>query len=346
MKILYAVQGTGNGHLSRAREIVPLLQQMAETDVMVSGTNSEIILNAPLKYRSQGLSIFYDKDGGVSLRKTFKNLHSGQLKRDIRSLPVEDYDLVINDFEPVSAYACVLKGVPCVGFGHQAAFLSKKSPRPKRRSYVGEFILKNYAPCHHAMGLHFDTFDTFIHRPVIRQDIRRLEPTDQGHYTVYLGHYHDQVVLDQLTQVPDVEWHLFSKTAKTIVSERNVTILPIASQTFAQSMASCAGLITGAGFEAPAEAIYLGKKVMAIPIKGQYEQKCNARALQNLGVTVVKKIGRRFPEKLRDWLAQAHPLQIDYPDQTQQLLEAILKKEGLRKCNVKPKKLFTTLLSL
>ena len=38
MKILFAIQGTGNGHISRAREIVPLLQQYGEVDLLVSGT--------------------------------------------------------------------------------------------------------------------------------------------------------------------------------------------------------------------------------------------------------------------------------------------------------------------
>ena len=29
MKILYAIQGTGNGHISRARDIIPVLQKKA-----------------------------------------------------------------------------------------------------------------------------------------------------------------------------------------------------------------------------------------------------------------------------------------------------------------------------
>ena len=37
MKVLYAFQGTGNGHQARAIELVPLLQRMADVDVWVSG---------------------------------------------------------------------------------------------------------------------------------------------------------------------------------------------------------------------------------------------------------------------------------------------------------------------
>jgi len=56
MKILYAIQGTGNGHISRAREIVPLLQQYGELDLLVSGTEAEVSLSQPLKYRLHGFS--------------------------------------------------------------------------------------------------------------------------------------------------------------------------------------------------------------------------------------------------------------------------------------------------
>jgi hypothetical protein len=48
MKILFGIQGTGNGHISRAREIVPLLQQYGEVDLIVSGTEAEVSLSQPL----------------------------------------------------------------------------------------------------------------------------------------------------------------------------------------------------------------------------------------------------------------------------------------------------------
>jgi UDP:flavonoid glycosyltransferase YjiC (YdhE family) len=49
MKILYAVQGTGNGHLSRAMDIVPLLRKKAEVDVLVSGIQGDLKLPFEVK---------------------------------------------------------------------------------------------------------------------------------------------------------------------------------------------------------------------------------------------------------------------------------------------------------
>jgi predicted glycosyltransferase len=41
MKVLYAIQGTGNGHLSRAEDIVPQLRKRCQVDILVSGTQSQ-----------------------------------------------------------------------------------------------------------------------------------------------------------------------------------------------------------------------------------------------------------------------------------------------------------------
>ena len=71
MKILYAIQGTGNGHLSRSMDIVPLLKQMAEVDVLVSGTQGDLVLPFPVKYNFNGFGFIFGKSGGVDLWKSF-----------------------------------------------------------------------------------------------------------------------------------------------------------------------------------------------------------------------------------------------------------------------------------
>ena len=63
MKILYAVQATGNGHISRAMELMPFLQQYGEVDVFLSGSNSNLQPDLPVKFRSNGFSLFYWNTG-------------------------------------------------------------------------------------------------------------------------------------------------------------------------------------------------------------------------------------------------------------------------------------------
>jgi len=54
MKILYAIQGTGNGHVSRAREIIPILKKKGDVDILISGIQSDIDLPDAIKYKFKG----------------------------------------------------------------------------------------------------------------------------------------------------------------------------------------------------------------------------------------------------------------------------------------------------
>ena len=78
MRLLYAIQGTGNGHISRAEDIIPILKEYGKLDIFVSGAQADIKLSYPLKYKSRGLSFFFGKSGGIDFLKTFKQNSSKQ----------------------------------------------------------------------------------------------------------------------------------------------------------------------------------------------------------------------------------------------------------------------------
>src|SRR5258708_3702038 len=145
MKILFAIQGTGNGHISRAREIVPLLQQYGELDLLVSGTEAEVTLAQPIKYRLHGASFVFGSKGGVDKWATYKLIDLRQLWNDMRTMPLKQYDLIVNDFEPVTAWACRLQKIGSVSLSHQCAFVSPKTPRPSKWS-PSELFFKYYSP--------------------------------------------------------------------------------------------------------------------------------------------------------------------------------------------------------
>lgn len=189
MKILYAIQGTGNGHLSRAVDIIPELRKFGDLDLFVSGAQADIALPYPVKYKSKGLSFYFGKSGGINFMKTFQKNSSKDVIKEINNFPVEKYDLVVNDFEPISAWACKKKEIKCISLSHQSALLSKKSPRPKFIDPFGEWLLRNYAPIKKYIGFHFEEYDKNIFTPVIRSAIREAKVRDEGHYTVYLPAY-------------------------------------------------------------------------------------------------------------------------------------------------------------
>lgn len=162
MKILYSVQATGNGHIARAIELMPFLQQYGQLDIFLSGSNSTLDIDLPVKYRSKGLSLFYGNRGGLNYLKMMKAFSPFRIFKEAKALPVEKYDIVLNDFESVTSLACKLKKVPFIHFGHQASFTSGKTPRPSKKDVIGEFLLKHYASSEHSIGLHFQTYDTGI----------------------------------------------------------------------------------------------------------------------------------------------------------------------------------------
>jgi hypothetical protein len=51
--------------------------------------------------------------------------------------------------------------------------------------------------------------------------------------------------------------------------------------------------------------------MISIPIRGQYEQVCNAAALEKLGITCLQKIDENFSSVLYNWLS-GKPFSIDY----------------------------------
>jgi uncharacterized protein (TIGR00661 family) len=326
MRILYAIQGTGNGHISRARDIIPVLQQLGELDILISGIQADVALPYPIKYRYKGLSFIFGKKGGIDLLATYRKGSIKKLYKEIKSLPVEQYDLVLNDFEPVSAWACKLKRKPCIGLSHQAAVINKKSPKPNKKDPAGKAVLHNYAPVTEEYGFHFEEYDKNIFTPVIRSQIRTAEVTNKGHYTVYLPAYGDKEIIKVLGEIKNIQWQVFSKHTQKTYTEKNIWVGPVNNEAFVNSMLSCAGILCGAGFETPAEALFLKKKLLVIPMKGQYEQQCNAAALKNMGVPVIKNLNKKHTHIIKAWVTSNQGITVDYPDNTEEIIRNIVKK--------------------
>jgi uncharacterized protein (TIGR00661 family) len=325
VKILFAIQGTGNGHLARAEDIIPILQQYGDLDLFISGAQADIKLPYPIKYKSKGLSFFFGKSGGIDFLRTFKQNSSKEVYKEIKKFPVEKYDLVINDFEPITAWACRKRDIPCVGLSHQSSLLSSKVPTPKKMDPVGEWVLHNYAPVEKYVSFHFERYDKNIYTPVIRSAVRECKNTEKEHYTVYLPSYDDKKLVPLLAKIPKIKWHIFSKHAKKPYHIGKLSVFPVNKDEFAESMTSAKGVLCGAGFETPAEALYLGKKLMVVPMKSQLEQHYNVASLKQLGVPVLKKMRKKNIEKILDWIETDERVTVQYENITAEAVERAVK---------------------
>src|SRR5690606_34049711 len=143
LNILYAIQGTGNGHLSRARDIIPVLQNKGNLDLLISGTQADVDLPYDIRYRFNGLSFIFGKKGGVDLVETYKRGDIRRLLMEIRQLKLEEDDIVSNSFEPWSAWACYLKKKPGISSSHHAAVVGKTAPKRRCQDLIGKMTLNH-----------------------------------------------------------------------------------------------------------------------------------------------------------------------------------------------------------
>lgn len=334
MKILYAIQGTGNGHLGRAIEIGPLLSQQADVDFLISGRSSELNFPLPIKYNYHGLFFIFGNRGGIDYSASFAHLKPMRLIRDIRLCPVEKYDLIISDFESISAWAGRRKKVPVLGISHQAAFYSDKIPLPQKRRRIYEYGMKHWvAPCEDFIGIHYRSYDENIVTPIIRQEMIDGEKLDKGHVTVYLPAYADEILIKHFHSISEMQWHVFSKKTKKVYRQKNVTVNPVSKTAYKTSLLSSHGLLTGGGFQATSEGLYLNKKMLVIPMWDQYEQQCNAAALELEGVQVEKKIETNFSDKLKQWLYENQQRDYNVQPDTESFVHQILAKAKKMTCN-------------
>ena len=96
-------------------------------------------------------------------------------------------------------------------------------------------------------------------------------------------------------------------------------------------MASAHGVLCGAGFETPAEALYLKKKLLVVPMKNQYEQHFNAASLKQIGVPSIKKVNKKNLIKIEEWIESATKVNVDYKETALPAIERLMKIHAGRK---------------
>lgn len=141
---------------------------------------------------------------------------------------------------------------------------------------------------------------------------------------MYLPSFDEKYLIKRLNKI-DTKWEMFSKHYKgKPYRDKNVTINPISNDLFVKSLTSCEGILCNSGFETPSEALFLGKKILAIPMKGQYEQECNAEALSKLGIKTINKIDKDFEVHIEQWINSDFIYHPDFKNNVPYIVDFIL----------------------
>ena len=127
-----------------------------------------------------------------------------------------------------------------------------------------------------------------------------------------------------MNKISGIRFEVFSKNVKQITVQNNITFIPLDGKAFNKSMINCTGVLTGAGFETPAEALYMNKKLMCLPIKGQYEQLCNAEALKEFNVPIISSIDNQFSSVIDSWLNGEPQKKLLLNQSTEQIVSKVI----------------------
>lgn len=320
MRIFYGVQGTGNGHITRARIMAKELYA-AGIDVTFQFTgrpadkyfDMEVFNGYQLR---TGLT-FNTEKGQVNYLKTARDAKPITFIKDVKSLDLSGYDLVISDFEPVTAWAAKSQKIPVLGIGHQYAF-NHKIPR-EGSDPIAEQVMKYFAPADKGVGLHWHHFGQPILPPIIDTP-ETPKSIIKNKIIVYLPFEDQNEVIRFLSPFENFDFHIYSPEPVPSTFG-HITCNPLSRDGFQKDLYDCAGIISNAGFELASESLQLGKKILAKPLHAQMEQISNAAALQQLGYGHVMQDMNSYV--IDHWLHDNRAVHITYPNVAKVLVQWI-----------------------
>jgi uncharacterized protein (TIGR00661 family) len=306
-RFIFTIQGEGRGHLTQAISLTQIAREAGHEVIgyavgsfqgrKIPSFFAQFIGDTPLiQYESP--SINYGKGKSVQLGKTALQAFTkfgtywksaAQLGDFIDALQP---DGIVNFYESITGLYNLKSGskIPCMSVGHQYLLLSDHFETIPEKA-VDRFLLNintkiTAIGSSKLLGLSFRSMPNDLKRniitvpPLLRQEVKSIQPQSGESWLVYLTHYRlADEIMAWSEKHPEVKLDCFwdNPTRKTEYAySESLTFHPIDAEKYLEKMTHCAGLISTAGFESVAEAMYLGKPVMMVPVPNHIEQMINA----------------------------------------------------------------------
>jgi len=325
MRVLYGVQGTGNGHIARARIMAKALSERNDIDVdfVFSGRDREDYFDMDCfgEFRTYNGLSFVTHRGKVDKWKTVSQAKPSALVSDIRNFDLSTYDLVLNDFEPVTAWAAKNQGVTSISVSHQAAFfydVPKSGAGP-----IDRLIMKMFAPTDIKLGVHWFHFNNPILPPFVSD--KPCEAPTNKHVLVYLPFESLDDINALLEPLSDQLFVCYHPDVKHVFKNGHIEWNPPSKLAFSHHLQHCSGVIANGGFELSSEALQLGKKLLIKPLHGQFEQLSNVITLNQLDLC--HTLFNLDTDIVEEWLNVAPAEPITFPDDPHPMIDWLLKKQ-------------------
>lgn len=317
---MFIVQGEGRGHMTQALALEQILSDAGhEVASIIIGTSNRREIPRFFKEQTKAKlqpvespNFYYDRNSkSINIWKTilFNIFRIPIYLREILKIhkvkKIDQPDVIINFYDVLGGFYFLLFKPEArrLSIAHQYLAEHEEFPFAKgSKSQKLSFKINNHFTsfnAHKKLALSFRNLKSSdpklsIVPPLLRKEVLQLNPVKEDYILAYVVNkgYGEEII----------KWHSRNKKIKLHCfwdnrdypdgwsPNKNLTFHHINDQKFLQFMAGCVGYASTAGFESICEAMYLGKPVLMVPVKGQYEQACNAEdaILANAGIKARK----------------------------------------------------------
>jgi uncharacterized protein (TIGR00661 family) len=327
--ILYSIQCTGNGHLTRSKQVIQTLlnnysDRIGKLDVCLSGEFSQVStedLNVQFKYKGLGLDT---SNGGLSIWNTIKNTNFRKFFRAVNDMDLKDYDIIISDFEPVTCWAAMLRGRKVLGVGNHYKFLSNRNflNNINPNFFSNKMVVRSVCPVNRYIAFDYLKEGPNEFFPIIRDSIRKVDLKQDDFYIVYLSSIDIDKQIKFFNLFPNEKFYIYHNKIEKAYDYENCNLRPIDKVQFTEKLIRCKGVICHTGFQTTSECLYLGKKMVVIPIKKQIEQIYNTNILKKMGVLAADNLEIPIFNK---FFENDYSVKLNYQDEMGIVCEEILK---------------------
>jgi uncharacterized protein (TIGR00661 family) len=304
MRILYGVVGEGMGHATRSKVVLTHLAARGhEVKVIVSGRAHAYLKRFfPDVVEITGLRMSY-KENAVKRGATFEKflddivIGRGAAKNLAVLRKVHgsfDPDVVVSDFESAAYLYGKTYRKPVFSIDNMQVLnrceIDAEIPAEERTSFtLAKTIVKAKLPgCSHYLVTTFffppvRKERTTLFPPILRDEIiaAKARAALGEHVLVYQTSDSLKALVPTLEKMKGHRFVVYG--LKRDEDRGNVRLKDFSEDGFVQDLASAGAVITGGGFSLMSEAVYLGKPILSVPIKKQFEQTLNAIYLEKLG---------------------------------------------------------------
>ena len=200
-------------------------------------------------------------------------------------------ELVISDFESFAYLYAKKHDLPVLSIDNmqiinRCALDVEVPPEEQASLQMAKTVVKAKLPhCDHYLITTFffpptRKARTSLHPPILRDAVLDAPRSDGDHVLVYQTSdtFHDLV--PTLQRLPG-RFYVYGLKRDEVLG--NVTLKGFSEEGFVRDLASARAVLAGGGFSLMGEAVFLGKPMLSVPLKGQFEQTLNALYLQKLG---------------------------------------------------------------